>query len=636
MLIPPGDILLDPPALIGWLRDVAATCAFVPTAVAERLFGLPWPKQMDLRTLLTGGSALHHRPPPGLPFRVLNTYGPTENTVDSLWGEVGPSGGRPSIGKPIRGVTARIVGEGGKTVRAGETGELVLGGSQLALGYRGRPDLTSERFPIIEGERHYRTGDLVRMDLHGDYEFHGRIDDQLQVLGIRVEPGEIESLLKDDPRVADAICLPLRMGEHVTGLIAHVAPRSGLEISIELAADLRQLLREQLPAALVPREVRLHDVLPYNSAGKIDRRALADTDAAAHPAVAYPVPGADLLRATWLACLPGSADASEDQSFWNLGGDSLAAMELLMRLERDVGVHVPVGVFLEDPSLQGIRKASKLLATLDPSARSTNGGRPNGNLITLQPEGNNPPLFLIHGWNRTLLEFRHLAQAIAPRRAVYGLESSPLDSQDIATCSVSELAAAYADQIIARSSGGPIHLLGFSIGGWYAHAVAAALLERGASLGLLGILDTRAAGPIMDPKVWLLLLPDRVGVRIIGSYRKLSKLLDRITSLGRSRRHQPSNTAPGQVEAVVPEPAAPEVSPFLVLLRSHRPPRLPVTVDLYSPQRQIARIAPLWRYYATKGVQLHPIFVDHLDFVDAKQAASLAEAIESALRRIET
>lgn len=612
LLLPPNDILLDPAGLIKWLCDVSASYSFVPTAVAELLLGLHWPAEMELKGLLTGGSALHHRPPPELPFRVINTYGPTENTVDSLWGDVGPTGGRPSIGKPIRGVTAKVLGEDGKSVLPGETGELALGGAQLALGYRGRPELTAERFQISDGERWYRTGDLVRMDLHGDYEFHGRMDDQVQVMGIRVEPGEIEALLKSDTRVADAICLPLRMGEHVTGLAAHVSPRSG-EVSGMLAADLRRLLQQQLPVALVPRTLRLHDTLPYNSAGKVDRKALSDADAALTPD-ANATHETDHLRAIWLACVPGSAGANEDQSFWDLGGDSLAAIVLLMRLEKEAGIHMPVGAFLTSPSLSGIRRHQ---AMSDAVRSSANNDELPCNLISLQPEGDSHPLYIIHGLSGNILAFRHLAQALSPHRPVYGVEAFPLDKECPNGHSVTAIATRYADQIIARTPRGPIYLLGFSLGGWYAYATAAALLERGADVGFLGILDTYELGPVIDKWVSLHVLAFKLRTKLFNMPRILLERAERY--IVRKLKNSPKSG----------------VDPFEELMGHYRPQPLPIMVNLFSTPATIARITPLWRHYARGGLQIHLILDNHEDFIHADHAHHLAATIDKVLISIE-
>ncbi len=354
--VPPAGLLRDPHALRDWLVDSGCTCAFVPTAAGERLIALEWPRATAMRALLTGGEALHHRPPAGLPFRLLNSYGPTENTVDSLWAEVAAGTGRPPIGQPLRGVTVRVVDRNGTDVAPGTSGELVLGGAQVARGYRGRPELTSERFeadPHAPGRRRYRTGDRVRIGTNGDFEFHGRIDDQVQLLGVRVEPGEIVALLVADARVREAVCLPVLVDERAVGLVVHVVPAAKWDADPTLATSLLARLAEQLPPAVAPRECVLHEALPRTAAGKVDRaalRAVASSNAQARRTEADPI------AAIWHRVLARSRGDVTRGSFWEHGGDSLGVMDLLLAVEAQVGVRVPVGHFLATPTLDGLRR----------------------------------------------------------------------------------------------------------------------------------------------------------------------------------------------------------------------------------------------------------------------------------------
>ena len=162
-----------------------------------------WPADVDLRLLLTGGDALHHHPPPGLPFTLVNNYGPTEGTVVATSVAIAPSHSArlaPSIGRPIDNVRLYVVDEGMRLCPFGQAGELLLGGELLARGYLHRPELTAEKFIVDrfsgeDGARLYRTGDLVRYRPTGELEFLGRLDQQVQIRGHRVEPGEIAATL---------------------------------------------------------------------------------------------------------------------------------------------------------------------------------------------------------------------------------------------------------------------------------------------------------------------------------------------------------------------------------------------------------------------------------------------------------
>lgn len=401
LCVPPRHVLRDPQGLILWLAATHCTCAFVPTAIAERLLDMPWPADIALRNLLTGGEALHRHPPSGLPFRLTNTYGPTENTVDSLWKVVEPGEGRPAIGRPIAGVTAAVVDETGRALRDGGLGELVLGGAQVARGYCGRPQLSAEKFeldPVLPGARRYRTGDRVRVNVDGDFEFHGRIDQQVQLFGIRVEPGEIEALLNADARVLHALCVPEIIDDKAVGLLAHVVPAPGVLHDAMLADALRAMLTEHLPPAIVPRVIELHAEFPRTPAGKVDRAVFA-----ARARRADPSDGSDPIKAAWRRALPRAAEESENTRFWDLGGDSLGAIDLLLTVEAATGVRLPVGHFLVTPTLAGLR------ALVAKGAPVT--------IVELHP-GTGTPLLCWYGLTGDLEAYSRLAERMGKRRVL--------------------------------------------------------------------------------------------------------------------------------------------------------------------------------------------------------------------------
>jgi amino acid adenylation domain-containing protein len=456
LLSPPSRILLDPSCLLQWLATARATCSSVPTAIAERLLHMPQPAGIRLHTLITGGDTLHRRPPPGLPYRLINSYGPTENTVGSLWSVVAPGEGRPTIGRPIAGVTVQILDEFGRPVRPGEIGELLLGGAQIARGYFGRPELTAERFVTNEaGERFYRTGDRVCLGPDGDFEFHGRIDDQVQILGIRVEPGEIEAMLVTDARVAEAACLPLRVGNEIAGLIAFVLPAAPPADDSQLALDLRGLLKESLPAAMVPKIIRIEQDLPYRSSGKIDRNALSLR------AAKVDGPCGDALDKAWRRALPHARDG-EVGDFWELGGDSLAAIAFLTELETLSGVKISAGSFLADPTLVGVRR---LLNEV-----------PNSSAIEIR--GGSPPIFVCwYGVRGDVEVYQHLLKHL-PGQRIIGIESPGVRDENNTPGSIEQAAAIGLADLEGLVGNDPLILLGFSFGGLLAFEAGRQLAAR--------------------------------------------------------------------------------------------------------------------------------------------------------------
>ncbi|HEX2516297.1 MAG TPA: amino acid adenylation domain-containing protein, partial [Chloroflexota bacterium] len=221
--VPDEDTRAAPEALRDWLVAQGITVSFLPTPLAEAVLALPWPPAPALRLLLTGGDALRRPPPAGLPFDLINNYGPTEYSVVTTSGYVPPAGADPppGIGRPIANTQVYVLDRRRQLVPAGVPGELYVGGDGLARGYLGRPGLTAARFvphPFVPGARLYRTGDLVRWVAEGDaldggpgggaggqLEFLGRLDQQVKIRGFRIEPGEVEATLAAHPQVREVV-----------------------------------------------------------------------------------------------------------------------------------------------------------------------------------------------------------------------------------------------------------------------------------------------------------------------------------------------------------------------------------------------------------------------------------------------
>ncbi|HEY3754809.1 MAG TPA: amino acid adenylation domain-containing protein [Opitutaceae bacterium] len=363
LVVPALATVADPAAFRDWLAAEKIAVSFAPTPIAELLLGLEWPEGVSMRWMLTGGDRLRRRPPAGLPFRLSNNYGPTENTVVATSGEITPgdNDGLPSIGGPIAGTTVRLLDSLRRRVPAGATGEIYLGGDQLAIGYLGRPELTAEAFvadPFAQqrGARLYRTGDLARWRPDGTLDFRGRADRQVKIRGIRIELGEVEAALAALPDVA-AAAAEVRAERGEPTLIAWWVP-AGPAGPDEGA--LRTALRGRLPAAMVPaRWVKL-DRLPLTTSGKIDRRALIVPDGA--PAgggggmasgAAPETPLEQTLAAIWRDVL-GLADVGVDRNFFDVGGHSLRLVSVQLRLQAALGRPVPMLDLFAHPTIRAL------------------------------------------------------------------------------------------------------------------------------------------------------------------------------------------------------------------------------------------------------------------------------------------
>jgi amino acid adenylation domain-containing protein len=292
--------------------------------------------------LLMGGEAI----PPGLWRRLrglpstkaVNLYGPTECTIFATCCELDeyPT---PVIGQPVPGVRARVVNGSGDLVPDGQTGELLLGGECLALGYWEDPVRTARQFfddPDEPGAgRWYRTGDRCRRLPGGALEFQGRIDDQVQIRGHRVEPGEVEQALLAQPGISRAVVVAAGEGADLH-LLAYVVPGpdAGPDAGAaagELSSRLSQRLLAVLPDHLIPRRIVALDALPIGPNGKVDRAALPAVPAPAG-VPSRPRNAAELtVAAAWCEVL-GLAAADIHADFFDAGGHSLLAARLAIRL----------------------------------------------------------------------------------------------------------------------------------------------------------------------------------------------------------------------------------------------------------------------------------------------------------------
>ncbi|MEV4359097.1 amino acid adenylation domain-containing protein [Nonomuraea sp. NPDC049625] len=345
MVIPTEEIRLSLPALRDWIVDQELTTCYAPTPIAEGLLGLSWPEETELATLSTGGDRLTTYPRPGLPFRLINLYGPAECAVNAIAGEVPVHDGQsrpPALGSPLPGVTVRLLNE---EMRPVDEGEIHLGGVCVGLGYLDRPDLTAERFVRDrDGQLLYRTGDLARRNRAGEIEFLGRLDDQVKIRGNRVELGEVETVLGRHERVR-AATTAVRGHE----LVAYV-------VGTATEQEARAHLRRFLPDYMIPTAWVFLDELPLTGNGKVDRAALPDPVRAPRSITPPATPTEALLAEIWQDVL-GAGPIGADDDFLALGGQSLLAMRIAARAFEKLGKPVEPRMLFEHLTLAALAHA---------------------------------------------------------------------------------------------------------------------------------------------------------------------------------------------------------------------------------------------------------------------------------------
>ncbi|MDT8912922.1 non-ribosomal peptide synthetase [Amycolatopsis sp. PS_44_ISF1] len=283
-------------------------------------------------------------------IEVVNTYGPTECSIDSTAWTYDPGAGSEivPIGVPLPNATAYVVDTREQLVPVGIPGELCVGGVGLARGYLGRGDLTAELFTPnpygTPGERWYRTGDVVRRRADGSLEFVGRVDDQVKIRGVRVELDEVAAAVRSHPAVDASVVVTRRSGPDGLELVAYVVP--------SVPEDLRAHLQARLHPAMVPVTFTGVEALPLSASGKVDRAALPDPAGAAVAAgFVEPRTPAEATVARILAEVLGIERAGAEDDFFGLGGHSLLAIRLVMRLRREFDVQMGINDLFAERSV---------------------------------------------------------------------------------------------------------------------------------------------------------------------------------------------------------------------------------------------------------------------------------------------
>ncbi|MBW3650620.1 MAG: amino acid adenylation domain-containing protein [Actinobacteria bacterium] len=355
---------LDPEALLGLVARHRVTALQATPTLWQALLSEGRPALEDVR-ILVGGEAL----PAALAERmqacggrVTNLYGPTETTIWSTAADVGAGSGAPPIGGPIANTTLHVLDARLRPVPDGVRGELYIAGAGLARGYLGRPALTAERFvadPFGEpGSRMYRTGDVVRRGRDGALEYLGRVDHQVKVRGFRIELGEIETVLGSHPGVTEARVVVREDRPGHNQLVAYLVAEPDRRPAPE---ELRSHLSAAVPEYMVPAAFVILDSLPVTPNGKLDRLALPAPDFAAGSGRPPRTEGERLL-ATVFAGVLGVPHVGAEDSFFDLGGDSIASIRLVSGA-RQAGLAITPRDVFEHRTVEALAAHARVLET---------------------------------------------------------------------------------------------------------------------------------------------------------------------------------------------------------------------------------------------------------------------------------
>jgi amino acid adenylation domain-containing protein len=369
LLLQPEDVRYSEQACIRWLSSQAITSAYLPPFML-RGFGdwLGNGGTCSLRRLLVGvepiPAALLEQIGKHLPaLKIINGYGPTEASICATAFEVERNNVKDDeahvvpIGRPVQDSSVYLLDSYLRFVPMGVPGEIYIGGAGLARGYLGRAELTGERFipdPYSEraGARMYLSGDRGRYLGDGNIEFLGRVDQQVKVRGIRIEPGEVEAALRQHEGVGEAVVLVREDGGEKR-LVAYLRGPGGEGTG---SGELRQHLRQQLPEYMVPSGFVWLSEWPLTASGKLDRGALPAPELGRRQYVAPRTAAEEVLAKIW-ATLLGVERVGVEENFFDLGGHSLLATQLLSRVRESLRVELPLAVLFEAPTVAEFAKA---------------------------------------------------------------------------------------------------------------------------------------------------------------------------------------------------------------------------------------------------------------------------------------
>ena len=651
VMAPPGQLSLQ--ELAALLRQQRITTLWLTAGLFQAMVEEQPEALAGIRQILAGGDVLAPGAvqrlldayPPG--HELINGYGPTENTTFTCChalatgDEVDP-GGVP-IGRPIAGTFVRVLDRDGQPCPIGFPGELHIGGAGLARGYLNNPELTAEKFipdPFSADPtaRLYKSGDLASWNPDGTLAFHGRIDQQIKLRGFRIEPGEIEANLLSHSAVGQVAVLLSHDDHNNSRLIAYWVADASQETTASASSEqLRIFLAERLPDYMVPAAFMQLEALPLTPNGKLDRKALPAPSFSGNleQRVAASTDLERQLHGIWAEVL-GHSDFGITDNFFVVGGHSLAAASLVSRMEKAIGISISLAKLFQSPTISGL--VDQL---------GDEKGEPQEDdlccLVPLQPLGSRPPLFIVPGWGGGLV-FEQGACLLAPHQPVYGLRVMG-DPASIGEDGFEAIISKFADLIVDFWQQGDICLMSYSVGGWYAHALAAELLRRGRKLGTLVIIDTvpnvrisRSLGTMLlldrlsQVRLWTLmrnlvreptLEKRRAFVR--GKMRTLKQAIEALTGLRVPR--------PGVGLAKAMPSRARQQTDFYVDLAwsSYRPCPLPIRVALLATPLTAQRYKRLWRHYAAIDLQVFCCLGKHHDVLRPDVQSKLAPLIDNIL-----
>jgi amino acid adenylation domain-containing protein len=382
------------------------------------------------------------------------------------------------VGKPFNHVELRVLDRRQEIVPVGVKGEIYFGGQGITQGYLNSPNLTEEKYILLDGKRFYRTGDIGRLNQQGNLQMLGREDNQVQIRGMRIELAEIEFYLSQHPALSNCVVIAkedrLTEKQLIAYLIAQNEPPT--------CDRLQDFLQPTLPQYMIPAHFVFIQEFPLNPNGKVDRRALSALPLALQQNIIAPQTATQQQLVTLWQEVLGLEQIGIEDNFFSLGGHSLLAVTLAHKIEQALAIKLPFSMVFQMSTIQ--QQASFLELQGEQKSYST--------LVPIQPKGMKPPLFLFQG----IGIYYPLSSYLGEEQPVYGLAIEMIDESEHWLERVADLVALYIKEIKTVQPKGPYYLGGLSFGGMVAFEAAQQLRVQGEEVALLALFDT------WDPKAY--------------------------------------------------------------------------------------------------------------------------------------
>ena len=367
-------------------------------------------------------------------------------------------------------------------------GELLVFGPLLSKGYCKNNSLTSENFPEIplidpKPTKFFRTGDIARYRPDGKIEFLASTRRRIQIRGFHFETKDIEKTLLENSFVKNVLVTQMNDKDGTKKYVAYIVNKEAVNDPPEKIKNLRRTLRSKFPDYMIPEGFVILDKIPLLKNGRVDYSSLPIPDLSESEFEDYVAPrnNTEKVLATIWQELLNIPKVSVQDSFFDIGGQSLLAVRLFNRIDEQFGQRFPLAMLLQAPTIEDL---AKRLTNEDENTT----GWPS--LIPVQPQGSKKPLFLVHGAGGNVLLYKALSKHLEPDYPLYGLQSQGLDGISKPLETVEEMAECYLREIREVQPKGPYYLGGYCMGGTIAYEMAQRLLQMGEEVGIVAMLDT--------------------------------------------------------------------------------------------------------------------------------------------------